>query len=103
MDYVASILGESVQVVYSSPAVQKALVSAGAIHVEGRVELKFKSKQQLASALQTLQQLGILFVDEPAGWPPAAVFQQLREEGLVFGTIGAISWRAPDAPVVRRV
>lgn len=39
------------------------------------------------------------FADELTGWPPAAVFQQLREESLVSGVVLTVSWRSQNAPV----
>lgn len=61
----------------------------------GRVHLPFASKAELAVALKALQRAGFLFADEPTGWPPAAVFQQLRDEALITGAVRTVSWAGP--------
>ena len=99
MDHVRAILESSIIVVCSSPPVIQELESNRAVASNGNYELQYSSKQELAHALQLLQRLGLLFADEPAGWPPAAVFQHYRDEGLVVGSIKTVSWRRLGEPV----
>lgn len=47
-----------------------------------------------------LQSLQLPFADAPAGWPPAAVFAHLREQGRVHGAIITVTWAAPEMPVL---
>lgn len=61
--------------------------------------ISFSSKEDLAKVLTHLQSFGFAFGNEPAGWPPAAVFEQLRDEGLVHGKIKTVTWRGPGDPV----
>ena len=103
MDYVAAVLGKSVRVVCSSASMRQALAAHGVVVGAGACELAYSSKQELARTLQCLQQVGLPFVDEPAGWPPAAVFQQYRNEGLVSGSIKTVSWRGPNEPIYGEV
>lgn len=61
------------------------------------------SEIDLAEKLEALNKLGFLFVDEPAGWPPAAVFEYLREKKLIEGKYKAVTWRGPgDWYVIER-
>lgn len=48
--------------------------------------------EELAKLLMRLRDLNLLFVDSPAGWPPAAVFQDLRDKGQVSGEIQVVTW-----------
>lgn len=67
----------------------------------GRVEVTYDSREALASVLSGLRDAGIPFLDGPHGWPPAAVFVDLRAAGLVQGAYRAVSWRGADEPIVR--
>jgi hypothetical protein len=49
----------------------------------------------LGRTLGRLRDIGFLFVDQPGGWPPAAVFDELRERGLVSGSFDSVSWINP--------
>ena len=99
MDYVAAVLEKCVRVICSSESARRALAPHDVVVSAEVCELAYSSKQELARVLQYLQQLGLPFVDEPGGWPPAAVFQQYRDEGLVSGSIKTISWRDPNEPI----
>jgi len=98
MNYVCAVQSKSVKVAISG-SVPPELRALGAQIDDGVAQLPFTSQSELAAVLTCLQHAGIPFVDEPAGWPPAAVFQQLRDESLVSGEIRTISWTAPGKPV----
>ncbi len=55
----------------------------------------YRDEHDLAAKLADLNRLGFLFVGEPAGWPPAAVFDYLREKKLLKGSFKEITWRGP--------
>ncbi|AMP02634.1 hypothetical protein CPter91_0235 [Collimonas pratensis] len=75
-------------------------IEALATHIgSGEAHLPFSSKVELAEVLTVLQRAKFFFADELTGWPPAAVFQQLREESLVSGVVLMVSWRSQNAPV----
>jgi hypothetical protein len=100
MNYVSSVHRNSVEIMTNEP-LQAELLGLGA-HIDGASgHLPFCSKAELAVVLTALQCAGFLFADEPAGWPPAAVFRQLRDEGLVDGTVRTISWASPRELVFR--
>lgn len=100
MDHVAAVLTKEISIRCSSTALHKSLLALGATDSKGFALIPYCSKQELAAALTSLQQLGVPFGHEPGDWPPAAVFQQLRSEGLVAGRIKTASWRAPHEPVL---
>jgi hypothetical protein len=53
--------------------------------------------------LTWLQALDVPFLDSGPGWTPAAVFQSMRDEGLVEGSITGISWSKPGSFELRPV
>ena len=44
---------------------------------------KYSDKKELSSILTKLNDQGFYFLNVPHGWPPYAVFLQLRDEGFV--------------------
>jgi len=98
MNYVTMVHSNSVAMKTSEPLGAE-ILALGA-RIDGDiVHLPFRSKAELAAALTALQCAGFFFADEPAGWPPAAVFQRLRDEKLVEGAIRTISWAGPSEAV----
>lgn len=101
MDHVSAVMGQSVRVECGQPNLRKALLEAGALESGGMVELPYASEAELGKVLSFLQQLNVPFADEPAGWPPAAVFAHLREKGLVRGQISSLTWSGPGQAILR--
>jgi hypothetical protein len=102
MNYVSAVFSESVKIVHTetlSPDVQALAAYAD----NGETHLPFASKAELAEVLTALQRAEFFFSDELAGWPPAAVFQQLREESLVNGVVRTVSWIGPNKPIFGEV
>ena len=50
------------------------------------------SEQALNMLLSALQKENVLFVGGPAGWPPAEIFDSLREQGLLQGAFREVVW-----------
>ncbi|MDK2123013.1 hypothetical protein [Parachitinimonas caeni] len=101
MDYIESILSKEICIRCTSILVRKQLLGLHAARERGGdVYVPFESKEHLAFILRKLQTLGLLFADAPAGWPPAAVFEHLRDEGLLQGRIKTVTWRQPNQPVL---
>ena len=98
MDYVEAVLTNVVQISCTSQRLRDLLLSNGAIADNDTFHLRltFDSKHQLASILSQLQGLDFPFSNQPAGWPPAAVFLQLRDDHLVQGSIKTIVWHGPQ-------
>ena len=99
MDYVEAVLADSVRIKCSAGPLLSELLTLGAAASADGVSLPFDSRQALATALSQLQRLQFPFGDAPSGWPPAAVFAQLRDEGMVHGSITAVLWSSPGQPV----
>jgi hypothetical protein len=59
--------------------------------------LKYTDDASLGRFLGKLRDIGFLFVEAPGGWPPSAVFETLRERGLVQGEFRAVTWSRPGA------
>ncbi|NIK08249.1 hypothetical protein FHY11_001759 [Xanthomonas arboricola] len=98
MNHVSAVLDQHVHVICDS-AMRQRLLTRGT-SMQDRISLSFKSSEELSEILSLLQSLQIPFADAPAGWPPAAVFAQLRDQGLVQGAITTVVWVAPDMPVL---
>lgn len=47
---------------------------------------------RLAEVMRRLQGLGVVFLDCNRDYPPAAVFEVLRDRGLVTGRIRRVNW-----------
>jgi len=57
---------------------------------------KYSDDPELAQIVDRLIDEGFCFVDEPAGWPPAAVLKTLQEKKLLNKSFTAISWSGPN-------
>ena len=101
MDYVEAVLTDSVRICCAPGPLLSDLLALGATASNRGAEIAFNSKQALATVLAQLQKLQVPFADALAGWPPAAVFAELRDEGLVHGSITAVSWSSPEKTVLR--
>lgn len=57
--------------------------------------IDYTNEYELANKLCELNLLSFLFAGGPAGWPPAAVFDYLREKKLIEGKFKEVTWRGP--------
>ena len=63
----------------------------------------FASEEELAGLLNNLRDLGFAMAGGSSGWPPAAVFESLREKGKTTGQFQEMLWKAPDeASIIER-
>ncbi|PCM43759.1 hypothetical protein CPA50_15495 [Marinobacter sp. ANT_B65] len=58
-------------------------------------EIPFQDIARLVVLVKQLSAQGYAFVDAPSGWPPAAVLQQLQEQGQMDFSFTAITWSGP--------
>jgi len=58
-------------------------------------EVSFRDNAELVMLVKQLSAQGYAFVDAPSGWPPAAVLQQLQEQGEMDFSFTAITWSGP--------
>ena len=64
-----------------------------------RWQFRYSDESNLASIVSALRDLGFAFMGGPAGWPPAAVFEDLREKNLLRGSYLKIVWVGPNKTV----
>jgi len=74
-----------------------ALIQNGKIHLSTDDEPHvYTNDTELVRKVMALISEGFAFVDQPSGWPPAAVLTDLQEKGLLDSTFTAITWRGPN-------
>jgi hypothetical protein len=56
----------------------------------------YSNDDQLVDVIIELINQGYAFVNEPAGWPPAAVLENLKDKGLLNMPFTAITWKGPN-------
>lgn len=99
-NYIDLILDTRVRVLHATPPVAQALAALGAQQELAGGEtawvVRTADHAALATVLEQLRDLGVLFLNEPAGWPPAAIFADLRARGHVRGPYQEVTWRGPD-------
>ena len=76
----------------------KALGGKSGFLKRNRWQFRYSDESNLASILAALRDLGFAFMGGP-GWSPAAVFEDLREKGLLSGSYHEIVWVGPNKTV----
>lgn len=97
-NFVSLILDEEVQIEHVTADIEGELSTLGGHSVIEGGEIWIipcQGDEHLAKLLDHLNRLGALFVDQPAGWPPAAIFRDLRKRGLLRGSFKTVSWTGP--------
>lgn len=107
-DYVVSILDDSIVINCVNNNKELYLKKLGACRgffKRDRWILKYcpVNRSGLAIKLEKLRDAGFYFAGAAGGWPPAAVFDLLREQGYVDGKIIEIVWRAPGEVITREI
>jgi hypothetical protein len=65
--------------------------------------LAYENEMKLAETLSALRDLGLAFVGDVGGWPPSAVFSDLRSKGLLHGDHQELLWEGPAKMAVSNV
>jgi hypothetical protein len=99
IDHVRQILGLAVALECHDAHLDRRCRERGAASDGYGLRFEHHDRGELARTLTWLQSEGVPFLDEPGGWPPAAVFDAMRDEGLVSGRIRRVSWLGPNEPV----
>jgi hypothetical protein len=98
-NYVSAIINGQIRIKRAAPELIPLLRSMGGseqqIAQESVWVLNAISDQMVAILLSQLRDLGVLFADQPSGWPPAAVFEELRDKGYIQGEFQAVTWQRP--------
>jgi len=104
-NYVSLILGEEIRINHVSAEVVQQLITLGAyeriVNSEVVWTIQAEDEQALGKIMGQLRDMGIMFVGGPAGWPPAEVFDYLREKGQISGDFQEILWYRPANWFVR--
>lgn len=87
--YLKNVSTEAIDILKEMGATED--VSTG----ENYWKMDFENDDVLLEKLIQLNKLGFLFVGEAAGWPPAEVFDYMKERKSVSGKFKEIRWRGP--------
>jgi len=102
--YVADVQNDRLVLDVAGSPVPTDWAPRAAVPVDGvRMALAVKPGEAIGQLLEQLRDQGFAFLDVPNGWPPAAVFSQLRETGKVSGQYTTISFRGPGAWRLRTI
>lgn len=101
--YVETILDNEIRVVCRDAVASSKVRSLGGrrvILMPGVWALKYSSEDDLAHDLSALRDAGVAMGSAPAGWPPAAVFEDLRQKGKITGKYMEIVWAKKSQEVL---
>lgn len=101
MLYVASIRAKEVVVVAPEESFDAVLSGFAARRTDGELVVSVHERSQLPELLTRLRDAGAAFAGAPHGWPPAEVFADLRDKGLVSGAFDEVVF-VEGPPQVRR-
>jgi hypothetical protein len=90
--YVAEVGDGFVAVVVIGDVRPKLAEIARRDFASGRWIIPFRNREELAAVFKRLREWKFLFAHWEHGWPPGAVFEQLREEGLLAGGYQSVTW-----------
>jgi hypothetical protein len=103
VSFVESVSDSDVVVVCRNPATENQLKVMGGKQTllpPRKWKIPYASEEQLASVLSTLRDAQIAMAGSLEGWPPSAVFQQLRDNGKLAGKFTEIMWSKPEKDVL---
>lgn len=63
-------------------------------------DITYADDEQLIAAVTSLIADGFSFVDEPSGWPPAAILKELQKQDKLQTSFTAITWLGADQPQI---
>ena len=102
---VVLILGDEIRIKNVSDSGEEVVRSLGGVkRIEGKAQywlLRSSGDPELATLLSKLRDHGFVFAGGASGWPPAAVFEDLREKGLIRGSFQEVLWSGPGVYTVR--
>jgi hypothetical protein len=102
MLYVASIRAKEIVVIAPEDSFADALSGFAARRANDALVVSFHDRSQLPELLTRLRDAGAAFAGAPHGWPPAEVFADLRDKGLVSGAFDEVVFVGRGPPQVRR-
>ena len=103
-EYVSSAQDGLVQVVGAQQNHHQQLKGLGgrqALINRHKWTIPFSSDHELAQTFSSLRDMGFAFGGSPSGWPPSAIFEDLRDKGLLEGKFIEVVWTGKDS--VRKI
>ena len=103
-DFVSLILNGTIRIEAVTAALADELLRLGGRRfIEGGEvwSLPYESEEALARLLDHLNRRGVLFEGQPAGWPPSAIFEDLRDKNLLSGSFREVTWTGPGTWFIR--
>ena len=104
-DFVASIDDYRISGIAVTSLRKEVIKQAGGkfrLFGKGNWSLTCHSEDELAKLIGILRDAGFAMVGGVSGWPPAAVFEDLRRKGKLAGEFTEMVWRSPTEPVVTK-
>ncbi|MCB0352743.1 MAG: hypothetical protein KDD64_04435 [Bdellovibrionales bacterium] len=101
--YVSQILNGEISVEVTSKKHIPLLLELGARRgwiLRNHFILHYEGDAQLAPLLDALRQMGVAFLSVPHGWPPSAIFDLLREKGLLVGECTRVTFTENGPQVI---
>src|SRR5919205_1106515 len=84
--YVVSILNNAVSIVDANRSLETSLfLFAPSRDKSGSLVIRVSDPSELPRLLTKLRDLGVAFAGQMHGWPPADIFADYRDNGLVRG------------------
>lgn len=98
-NYVTLIQDETIRVENVSSEFESLLLSLGGqkekLEDKSVWILRATDDSAIGKVLGKLRDCGAVFESSPGGWPPAAVFSNLRDQGLIQGEFQEVIWTGP--------
>jgi hypothetical protein len=102
MSHVTAIQGGVLRVENADAEIEKKF-SDFAVRRDDRdsFAIPYGSTTDLVQILTRLRDAGVAFMGSTHGWPPAEIFADLRDKGLISGTFDEVVFTRPGAPQKR--
>jgi hypothetical protein len=97
-NYVSLIQSGKIRIDHVTAAIEGELLSLGGHSVIEGGEIwtiPYQGEEQLARLLDQLNRMGVLLAGGSAGWPPSAIFEDLRQKGLLHGSFKEVASTGP--------
>lgn len=101
--YVAAVIGDEVVVRDAVRELAPELHALGfrrGLIDRSEFRASLASEADLPRLFSQLRDLSVAFAGASGGWPPAAVFEDLRTRGLVTGEFREVFWTGSEVPQV---
>lgn len=102
MIYVASIRANDLVITGAGESLRDTLQGFATKGFDNNVLVVFFQRDELAKLLTRLQEMGVAFAGGAHGWPPAEVFADMRDKGLVAGPFYEIVFRGGGDAEIRQ-